>query len=310
MAASESVTTAASDLDILRPPATAESELSRSRNRLIRDLPAVLAVAVIAIVVIMAVFAEQLAPYDPLQQDLRARLQPPFWVQGGGLEHALGTDRLGRDILSRIMYGAQITLFIGLMAVVVGGTIGVVAGVLAGYLGGVVDVVLGRLADIQQAIPFVVLALAVVAALGASLTNLIMVLGVGSWLFYYRVVRGEVLAIRERLFIEASEVIGASQVRIVARHIVPNVAASIIIVVTLFVPLVILFAAGLSFLGLGVPPPTPEWGSMIAEGTQYLRDAWWLSLMPGAFLVLIVLAVNLLGDWMRDYLDPVQRRRM
>jgi len=297
------------ELDVSSPVLVAE-RTPRRRSWLVRDLPAVLAVVVILVVTGMAVFAEQLAPYDPLAQDLRARLQPPFWVEGGSLEHALGTDRLGRDMLSRVMFGAQITLFIGLMAVLVGGTIGVSAGILAGYLGGIVDLVLGRLADIQQAIPFVVLTLAVVAALGASLGNLIIVLGVGSWLFYYRVVRGEVLAVRERLFIEASEVIGAPRWRIVLRHILPNVSASIIVVVTLFVPLVIVFAAGLSFLGLGVPPPTPEWGSMIAEGTQYLRDAWWLSLVPGALLVLIVLAVNMLGDWLRDYLDPVQRRRM
>ncbi len=279
-------------------------------RRLLRDLPAILGVAVLVAIALMALFADQLSPHDPIKQDLRARLAPPFWIEGGSLNHPLGSDRLGRDILSRIIFGSRITLSIGLLAVVVGGTIGVTLGVLAGYLGGIVDAILGRIADIQQAIPFVVLTLAVVSVLGASLLNLILVLGVGSWLFYYRVVRGEVLAVRERPFIEAAQVIGASRLRIVGGHILPNVAPSVIVVVTLFVPLVIVFTAGLSFLGLGVPPPTPEWGSMIADGTLYLRDAWWLSVMPGLFLVLTVLALNMIGDWLRDFLDPVQRRRM
>lgn len=309
MAAGQTVRDAR-EVDIAALPLFEEAALPGPRNRLLRELPAVLGMAVLLAIAVMAIFADQLAPHDPLSQDLRGRLAPPVWVAGGTADHLLGSDRLGRDILSRIMFGGRITLFIGLMAVVVGGTVGVTLGILAGYLGGVVDIVLGRLADIQQAIPFVILTLAVVAVLGPSLTNLILVLGVGSWLFYYRVARGEVLAVRERPFIEAAEVIGASRLRIVLRHILPNVAASVIVVVTLFVPLVIIFTAGLSFLGLGVPPPTPEWGSMIAEGTQYLRDAWWLSLMPGGFLVLTVLAVNMIGDWMRDFLDPVQRRRM
>lgn len=281
--------------------------ITRSRHWAIRELPAIIAATIIIAVCLMAVFAEQLAPYDPMKQDIRAGLQPPFFIEGGSIDHLLGTDRLGRDLLSRILFGGRITLFIGFMAVLVGGSVGVIAGVVAGYFGGFVDGVLGRLADIQQAIPFVVLTLAIVAALGASLINLIVVLGLGSWLFYFRVVRGEVLSVREQPYVEAAEVLGAPRSRIVIRHVLPNVAASIIVVVTLFVPLVIVFAAGLSFLGLGVPPPTPEWGSMIADGIPYLRDAWWLSVLPGIFLVLVVLAINMFGDWLRDYLDPVQR---
>ncbi len=281
----------------------------RRRGRLSRDLPAYVGLAVIAAITLMALLAPILAPYDPADQDLRNRLKPPAFMPGGSPAHLLGTDKVGRDILSRVMYGSQVTLVIGLLGVVVGGVVGVVAGLLAGYLRGWFDLVLGRLADIQQAVPFVILVLAIVALVGASLTNLILVLGLGSWLFYFRVVRGEVLTVRGQPFVEASRVIGASQWRIIRRRVLPNVMPSIIVVVTLFVPQVIIFTAGLSFLGLGVPPTTPEWGSMIADGSQYLRDAPWLAMGPALFLVLTVLAVNLVGDWLRDVLDPVQRRR-
>jgi peptide/nickel transport system permease protein len=280
----------------------------RRRRRISRDLPAVIGLTVIALIALMALTAPLLAPHSPTEQDLRARLQPPIFL-GGSMAHLLGTDKVGRDILSRVMHGSQVTLVIGVLGVVVGGIVGVTAGLLAGFLGGRVDLVLGRLADIQQAVPFVILVLAIVAVLGTSLSNLILVLGLGSWLFYFRVVRGEVLVVRDQPYVEASRVIGAGRWRIIRRRILPNVAPSIIVVVTLFVPQVIIFTAGLSFLGLGVPPTTPEWGSMIADGTQYLREAPWLSLGPAAFLVITVLSVNLVGDWLRDVLDPVQRRR-
>jgi peptide/nickel transport system permease protein len=270
------------------------------------DAGAVVGLAIVGLVVAMALFAPVVAPFGPTEGDLRDRLAPPVFA-GGDLDHWLGTDRQGRDIWSRIVWGSQVTLLIGLTAVVVGGAVGVTAGVLTGYLGGRLDTVIGRIADVQQAIPFLILSLAVVAVVGSSLQNLILVLGIGSWIFYYRVVRGEVLKVREQAFIEAAEVLGMSRSRILLRHVLPNVLPSIIVVATLFVPQVIVFTAGLSFLGLGVPPPAPEWGRLIAEGAEYLRSAWWLTLMPSAFLVLTVVGVNMLGDWLRDALDPTLR---
>lgn len=292
----------------LAPLIDTDLVLRRRRDALAPDVAAVVGGLIILGVVAMALLAPLIAPYDPNVGELRDRLQPPVFA-GGTWEHVFGTDRNGRDLWSRIVFGSRVTLLVGVMAVLVGGSIGVTAGVVAGYFKGAADVVLGRLADIQQAIPFVVLALAVVAVVGASLENLIIVLGVGSWIFYYRVVRGEVLKVREQPYIEAAEVLGVSRRRILARHVLPNVAPSIIIVATLFVPQVLIFTAGLSFLGLGVPPPTPEWGRLIAEGAEYLRTAWWLTLVPSAFLVAVVLGVNLVGDWLRDVLDPVLRQR-
>jgi peptide/nickel transport system permease protein len=274
-----------------------------------RDLPAVVGGSILIAIVLMALLAPYVTPHDPNAQELRDRLLPPAWLEGGSAAHLLGTDRNGRDMLARIAYGARLTLLIGVTAVFVGGLIGVTAGALAGFVRGWVDLVVGRIADVQQAIPFVVLALAVVAVVGSSLANLILVLGAGSWLFYFRVVRGEVLAVRERPFVEAAVATGVGPGRLFAQHILPNVLPSIIVVVTLFVPNVIVFTAGLSFLGLGVPPPTAEWGRMIADGVDYLGEQWWLSGVPSAFLVATVLGINLVGDWLRDVLDPVQRWR-
>lgn len=290
------------DLAALRLP-------PRSRFVARRDLPAMVGGSILLAIVLMALFAPYVTPHDPNAQELRDRLLPPAWIAGGSADHLLGTDRNGRDILARIAFGARLTLLIGVTAVFVGGLVGVTAGALAGFLRGWVDVVIGRVADVQQAIPFVVLALAVVAVVGASLANLILVLGVGSWLFYFRIVRGEVLSVRQRPFIEAAVATGVGPGRLFTRHILPNVLPSIVVVVTLFVPNVIVFTAGLSFLGLGVPPPTAEWGRMIADGVDYLREQWWLSGVPSVFLVATVLGINLVGDWLRDVLDPVQRWR-
>lgn len=274
-----------------------------------RDLAAVVGGTILLAIVLLAALAPLVTPYDPDAQQLRDRLLPPAWVAGGTPEHILGTDRNGRDILARIAYGGRVTLLIGVTAVVVGGLVGISAGALAGFAGGWVDGVIGRIADVQQSIPFVVLALAVVAVVGASLANLILVLGVGSWLYYFRVVRGEVLAVRVQPYVEAAVASGVGPLRLFVRHMLPNILPSILVIVTLFVPNVIVFTAGLSFLGLGVPPPTAEWGRMIADGVDYLREQWWLSGIPSLFLVATVLAINLLGDWLRDVLDPVQRWR-
>lgn len=264
---------------------------------------------VIGGVVAMSLFAPLISPHDPLEQEITRRLLPPVWIEGGTAEHPLGTDSLGRDILARIIYGSRVSLIVGFSAVVLAGVVGVTLGLISGYFKGYADLVLTRLADIQQAIPFLTLILAVVAVVGTNLINLIVVLGVGSWIFYFRVVRAEALRVREEVYIEAARAIGCSETRILGKYVLPNVLASIVVIATLFVPQVIVFEAGLSFLGLGVQPPTPTWGGMIAEGREYVSRAWWLSVLPGLALLITVLCLNLSGDWLRDFLDPTQKGR-
>ncbi|MBI1801566.1 MAG: ABC transporter permease [Chloroflexi bacterium] len=273
-----------------------------------QSLTALIGGLMVALVVLASIFAEAISPHDPLAQEITQRLRPPFWMEGGTGANLLGTDSLGRDILSRMIFGSRISLIVGFSAVIVAGTIGVTLGMLAAYFKGAVDLILSRIADIQQAIPFLILIIAVVAVVGASLLNLILVLGVGSWLFYYRVVRGETLSVREEPYVEAARIVGCTTPRILFRYILPNVSASIIVIGTLFVPQVILFEAGLSFLGLGVQPPTPTWGGMIAEGRDYVASAWWLSVVPGFAIMLTVLGINLVGDWLREVLDPRQSK--
>jgi peptide/nickel transport system permease protein len=256
-------------------------------------------VIVLALVVVSAVGADLLAPYSATAQSLRERLEAP--LTGA---HLLGTDNLGRDVLSRVMFGARISLIVGVAAAALAGSLGVTLGLVAGYLGGWWDVVFSRIADIQQAIPFLILAIAVAVILGPSLTNVILVLAVTTWVNYFRVVRAEVLSVRESLLVDAARVAGAHGVRIMVRHMLPNVSASIIVVGSVMVANMIIFEASLSFLGLGVQPPTPTWGRMVFEGVQYVDSAWWLSLFPGVAIVLTVLAINLIGDWLREALDP------
>jgi peptide/nickel transport system permease protein len=263
--------------------------------------------AIVSVVLAIAVLAPLLAPYDPTVQDLRDRLLPPAFVAGGSPEHLLGTDGNGRDLLSRIVVGSRLSLLIGGATVLIGGAIGVTAGVVAGLRGGWFDIVAGRLADVQQAIPFIILALAVVGVLGSSVVNLIVVLGVGSWFYWYRVVRGEVLALREQPFIEAARAVGIGDWQLVRRQLWRNLAPSVIVLATLWLPQAIAYTAGLSFLGLGVPPPTPEWGRLIADGTEQIAEAWWLAALPSLALVVTVLGLTLTGDWLRDAADPVRR---
>jgi peptide/nickel transport system permease protein len=273
------------------------------------DLPVIVGGGIVIAIVLLALLAPWISPHDPLAQVLPDRLKPPAWLPGGSPAYLLGTDADGRDLLSRILWGARTSLEIGLLSVILGAAIGVTSGLLAGYRGGWLDTIIGRLADIQQAIPLLILALAVIAVVGSSILNLVLVLGAGSWLYYHRVVRGEVLAIREHPYVEAARAVGAGDWRILGRHILPNVSGSIVVIVTLELPQVILFTAGLTFLGLGIPPPTPEWGRLIFEGRDYLQSAWWLTLAPASFLVLFVLGVNLLGDALRDRVDPIRRHR-
>ena len=266
-----------------------------------------IALLFVLFVLFAAVFAPWLAPFDPTAQSLRLRLKPPIWLDGSETGHFLGTDALGRDMMSRIIFGARISLLVGLTAVLLQTLIGVSAGLLAGYYGGFVDNVLMRFADVQQAIPFLVLVVAVAAVTGPSLLNTILILGITGWVTYGRVVRAQVLSLKQQEFVTASQAIGGKDRRIMLRHLLPNLIAPITVVGTLTVSSMILVEASLSFLGLGVPPPTPTWGGMVADGRNYLVTAWWVSVTPGIAVFLTVLAINLVGDWLREVLDPTLR---
>jgi peptide/nickel transport system permease protein len=259
------------------------------------------------LLVIPAVLAPQVAPYDPLKGSLAKRLMPPVWEQGGTIDHLLGTDKLGRDMLSRMIHGARISLMVSMVAIFVGGIIGTGVGLMSGYFGGWVDAVLMRLVDISLSLPTILLALVMVAAVGPSFGTVITVLVVLLWARYARLVRGETLGIKERDFIARARVAGASHTRIMLRYIFPNLVNSLIVLATLQVGYVILLESALSFLGAGLPRPTPAWGLMIADGRELIVTAWWVSMFPGLAIMLTVLALNLLGDWLRDHLDPKLR---
>jgi peptide/nickel transport system permease protein len=269
-----------------------------------RDLPALAGVAVIAAAVLVAAFAPALAPADPVRNRLLDRLTPPMWAEGGTARHPLGTDTLGRDVLSRLLYGARVSLVVGLAAVLVAGVVGVVFGLVAGYRGGWPDDLLMRLGDIQLAFPVLLLGVAVTAVLGASLGNMILVLGASGWVTYARIARGETLSLKERDFVAAARALGAPARHVVARHLLPNVLPPLMVVTTFSVARTIIAEASLSFLGIGLPPPTPSWGAMLDEGRNYITTGWWLALFPGLAILVLVLAINLCGDWLRDALDP------
>jgi peptide/nickel transport system permease protein len=261
----------------------------------------------IFVLVIPALFAPVVAPHDPYFGSLSNRLAPPVWQDGGTMEHILGTDKLGRDMLSRIIYGARVSLTVSLIAIFVSGSIGITLGLVSGYFGGKLDAVIMRLVDISLALPGILLALVLVATVGPSFGTVITVLVVLLWASYARLVRGETLAIRERDFIARARVAGASHTRIMLRYIFPNVVNSLIVLATLQVGFVILLESALSFLGAGLPRAEPAWGVMVADGRELIVTAWWLSMFPGLAIMLTVLSLNLLGDWLRDHLDPKLR---
>ena len=269
-----------------------------------RRYPVVPLALLVCLLALPAALAPQIAPYDPLRGSLAKRLKPPVWMAGGSSDHLLGTDKLGRDILSRMIYGARVSLAVSLIAIVVGGVIGVALGLVSGYFGGKTDALLMRLVDISLSLPTILLALVLVAAVGPSFGTVIIVLVVLLWSRYARLVRGETLVIKERDFIARARVAGASHVRIMARYLFPNVVNSLTVLATLQVGYVILLESALSFLGAGLPRPTPAWGLMIADGRELIVTAWWVSMFPGLAIMLTVLALNLLGDWLRDHLDP------
>lgn len=255
-----------------------------------------------------AVFAPWLAPHSPTDGDIIKKSIPPAWMQGADPEHPLGTDRFGRDVLSRIIYGSQISLVVSLIAIGLAGTVGTLLGLVSGYRGGLVDAVLMRLTDIGLSLPTILIAVVLVAVSEPSFGNVILVVALLLWPRFARQIRGETLAIKEQDFVALAVVAGRSSAWIIRRHIFPNVVPTLLVISTLQVGYVILLEGTLSFLGVGVPPPNPAWGLMIADGRGFLATAWWISLFPGLAMIATVLAVNLTGDWLRDHLDPKLRQ--
>lgn len=289
------------------------SVLRRQINRLIqaralRQASVVVPAVIIAAVVFMAICANWLMPHDPIEVALRKRLMPPFWLSGGSLDYPLGTDTFGRDILSRIILGSRISLIVSLAVVGLGGIVGTFLGLLAGYFGNWVDAVIMRIVDGIFAFPTVLLAMLLAVALKPSLTNVIVIISLVFWGRFARLVRGEVLSWKTRDFVALARVAGAGPLQIMFRHILPNVLDTAVVMATLQVGYVILLEAALSFLGVGVPPPTPSWGGIVAEGRGFISTAWWLTVFPGLAIMLLVLSCNLLGDWLRDALDPKLRQ--
>ena len=266
-----------------------------------------LPVFIIAFSVFLALFADFLAPHNPLKIHLADALSPPFWQEGAKAGYLLGTDQLGRDILSRLIYGARTSLIVAALGIFVSGIIGTALGIMAGYKGGWLDGVISRAIDIIQGFPLFLVALVMAIVLGASLFNIIIIVTVMFWVGYARQARAEALQIRELSYVTLARVAGVSDLTIMLRHVLPNVLNSIIVIATLGVGAVILLESGLSFLGAGIPPPTPSWGSMCSDGRSILTSAYWVSLFPGLAIMMVVLSCNLLGDWLRDKLDPKLR---
>jgi peptide/nickel transport system permease protein len=267
-----------------------------------------ISLTIITLIALAALLANFITPYSPTDILLAKRLKPPFWEKGGSLAHPLGTDPMGRDLLTRMIYGARVSLVVGCLGLLVGGGVGAALGMIAGYAGGRVDAFLMRVADTTLAFPIILFAILLVVILGASLITVVIAIALVLWARYARVIRGEVLSLRERDFIAQARIAGCSSARIILVHIFPNVLNTLVVLLSLQVGWVIIVEASLSFLGAGVPPPTPTWGSMIAEGRDYIASAWWVSFFPGLAILVTVLAFNLFGDWLRDALDPTMRQ--
>ena len=268
------------------------------------SLPVAMAFAWVGLLVFLALLGPAMTPHDALRQNLMTRNVPPVWMAGGSWDHVFGTDQIGYDILSRVMVSVRPTLVIGVLASLIALITGTLLGMIAGYFRGPTDGVIMLLADSQLATPYLVIAIAAVAAFGRSITLLILLAGLSGWMAFARTVRSRVLSLRSQEFVESSRALGAGEFRILRHHILPNTASIVIVLITIQFRALILFEAALSFLGLGVPPPQPSWGSMINDGRDYLLSAWWISVIPGIALTLTVLAVSLIGDWLRDALDP------
>src|SRR5215475_10787100 len=264
--------------------------------------------AILGALVLTAIFAPYLAPHSPTEGDIVKKSIPPIWMERGDPEHPLGTDRFGRDVLSRIIWGSRISLVVSLVAIGVAGTLGTLLGLVSGYRGGLTDALLMRLTDIGLSLPTILIAVVMVAVSEPSFRNVILVVALLLWPRFARQIRGETLAVKEQDFVALAVVAGRSSAWIIARHIFPNVVPTLLVISTLQVGYVILLEGTLSFLGVGMPPPHPAWGLMIADGRGFLATAWWISFLPGLAMLLTVLAVNLMGDWLRDHLDPKLRQ--
>jgi peptide/nickel transport system permease protein len=288
-----------------RAPDPGTSAVAAAWRSLRRHKGALVGAAILVAIVAMALFTPWISPYDPFQQiPWEARRGPLTYFEGSGRFVWLGTDHLGRDLLSRIIYASRVTLIVSLTAVVISGLIGVMLGVAAGYLGSWVDAICMRLVDIFLAFPFELLALSIVAVTGPSLSVVVVVMALRIWVVYARVVRGATLAVKEKDFVQAAVALGASELRVVFVHVLPNVLTPAIVIATLYVGRVILIESALSFLGIGVPASTPTWGGILGDGRSYIDTAWWIAFFPGLAIMITVLSVNLLGDWVRDHLDP------
>ena len=266
------------------------------------------AFSIIVVLVVVAVFAPLIAPHSATEQSLPDKLRPPAWQAGGSATHLLGTDLLGRDVLSRLVYGARVSLVVALSALVAGGGVGLALGILAGYVGGRLDGLIMRTVDATLTFPTILIALLLTVSLGQGLRTIVIAVTLIIWARFARIVRGEVLAVKTRDFVALARVHGCSHLRIMAVHIVPNVLNTFMVLLTLHIGFVIIVEASLSFLGAGIAPPTPSWGQMVADGRNHIASGWWLSVVPGTAILLVVLAFNLFGDWLRDWLDPRLRQ--
>jgi peptide/nickel transport system permease protein len=273
-------------------------------RKLLENKGAVFGLIMVLGVIFCAVFSPLISPHDPIAQDVEKRLIPPMWQEGADPQYLLGTDHLGRDIVSRLIYGARISIVVSVSAVALSSILGTLIGLFSGFYGGKVDSFFMRIADVQLAFPFILLAIAIIAVLGPDLQNIIITMGITGWVIYARVVRAEVLSLREKEFITSVKALGGSNGRIIFRHLFPNVVPPIIVIITLEMARMIIMEAALSFLGLGIQPPTPTWGGMLADGRVYLATSWWLATFPGLVIMVVVLGINLLGNWLRDMLDP------
>lgn len=295
----------------LRRSPSGHEELPRRRwwKRRSSRVPWLPLLIILFVLVIPALLAPWLTPHDPLRGDLAVRMMPPFWLEGGSVEFPLGTDKQGRDMLTRIAYGARISLIVSSAAILIGAVVGCTLGLLAGYFGGTIDRVVSWLIDSFLSLPVVLLALVIVAAIGPSFVTIITIISVTIWATFARQVRGETLVVRESDYVARARVAGASNTRILIRHILPNIANTLIVMTTLQVGVVILEESSLSFIGAGIPRPQPSWGVMVADGRDQIVSAWWLTLFPGLAILLVVLSLNLVGDWLRDFMDPKMRQR-
>jgi peptide/nickel transport system permease protein len=273
-----------------------------------RRLPLLPLTVLLVVLVIPALLAEHVAPYSPYDSSLADRLKPPAWLAGGAWDHVLGTDKQGRDILARIIYGARISGAVSLSAILIGGSVGTVLGLVAGYFGGWVEQIIVYWVDVFLSLPLILMALVLVAVLHPGFGTVIATVSLLIWARYARQVRGEVLSLKQREFVARARVAGASDARIVFRHVLPNVANTLIVLATLQVGTVILLESGLSFLGAGIPRPEPSWGVMVADGRDLIVTAWWIALFPGLAIALVTLSMNLVGDWLSDHLDPRLRQ--